>query len=112
MSTNVTATKKVKNPSILFKVLRNPMGAFSIAWVLLLVVLSIFAPIISPFDPNKTDIYNTLVAPNAEHWLGTDSAGRDVLARLIYGSQFSLETASVGITVALFISSHRNHNIT
>jgi len=103
MSTNVTATKKVKNPSILFKVLRNPMGAFSIAWVLLLVVLSIFAPIISPFDPNKTDIYNTLVAPNAEHWLGTDSAGRDVLARLIYGSQFSLETASVGIAVALFI---------
>ncbi|MEY4423707.1 MAG: hypothetical protein RLZZ258_810 [Actinomycetota bacterium] len=92
-----------RNESLLLKVIKNPMGAFAVGWIALVVIASLFAPVLSPFDPNQTDIYNVLIGPTAEHWLGTDSAGRDVLARIIYGSQFSLATAAFAVVIALAI---------
>ncbi|MGH7413493.1 MAG: ABC transporter permease [Candidatus Rokuibacteriota bacterium] len=48
------------------------------------------APLIAPYDPLTVDFGAMLTAPNAQHWLGTDAFGRDVLTRLIYGSQTAL----------------------
>ena len=69
--------------------------------VLVITVLcAILAPIIAPYDPNKTDIMNMLAPPSAEHWLGTDEVGRDLLSRLIYGSQISLLVGVVAVSIA------------
>lgn len=69
--------------------------------VLVITVLcAILAPLIAPYDPNKTDIMNMLAPPSAEHWLGTDEVGRDLLSRLIYGSQISLLVGVVAVSIA------------
>jgi peptide/nickel transport system permease protein len=60
------------------------------AVIVLLVVVAIFAPLIAPDDPNAVDLANALEAPSAEHLLGTDSSGRDILSRLIVGTRTSL----------------------
>ena len=57
---------------------------------LLLIFTAIFAPWLTDYDPNKVDIINKLQPPSREHWLGTDSVGRDVLSRIVYGSRTSL----------------------
>jgi peptide/nickel transport system permease protein len=58
--------------------------------IVLLVVVAIFAPLIAPQDPNAVDLANALQPPSADHLLGTDSSGRDILSRLIVGTRTSL----------------------
>jgi peptide/nickel transport system permease protein len=67
-------------------------GAAIIA-IWLLVALA--APLLSPYAPDAVDVVNRLQPPSATHWLGTDALGRDVLARLIYGSRISLFTGTI-----------------
>ncbi len=61
--------------------------------VLLLLALGIFAPLISPYDPNELDLKRRLMYPCMEHPFGTDNFGRDVLSRVIYGARVSLFVA-------------------
>ena len=62
--------------------------------VILEILIAIFAPLVAPYDPSESD-YNALWSPpTAEHWMGTDDLGRDVMSRLIYGGRVSI---SVGI---------------
>lgn len=80
--------------------LRHRLAVVSLAVVLLLIVCAVFAPAIAPQDPYAiTSVFNG--EPSAEHLLGTDRVGRDVLSRLIYGTRVSL---SVGfLTVAMSV---------
>ncbi len=55
-------------------------------------------PLLSPYDPNAIDLDAIREAPSASHWLGTDSNGRDVLTRLLYGGRVSM---AVGVSVAI-----------
>ena len=104
MTTTTIVTMPVtKQESIIKKLFRNPMGIASTAWIAAVILAAIFAPLLTKWDPDKTDIYNLLAAPGAKHLWGTDSAGRDVFARIIYGTQFSLETAAFAVIVALAI---------
>ncbi len=61
--------------------------------ILLLIITAILAPWLAPYSPDLMDMGNTLALPNAHHLLGTDSLGRDVLSRLIYGARVSLLVA-------------------
>lgn len=104
MTTTTIVTMPVtKQDSIVKKLFRNPMGIASTAWIALVILAAVFAPLLTKWDPNKSDIYNLLAEPGGEHIWGTDSAGRDVFARIIYGTQFSLETAAFAVIVALAI---------
>jgi peptide/nickel transport system permease protein len=58
--------------------------------VIILFIVAIFAPLLAPYDPIKPDLRNIVKSPSAEHWLGTDQLGRDILSRIIYGTQTSL----------------------
>jgi peptide/nickel transport system permease protein len=58
--------------------------------IVLLVVVALFAPLIAPADPNAVDLANALEPPSADHVLGTDSSGRDILSRLVVGTRTSL----------------------
>ena len=71
--------------------------------ILVMVLVAIFAPVIAPYDPNKDDLYNVLKGCSAEHWLGTDSNGRDVLSRIIYGARVSFTVGLVAVLISSVI---------
>lgn len=60
------------------------------------VLVAVFAPLIAPYDPLAQDVVNSLAAPSAAHWLGTDELGRDVLSRLIHASRIDLLVGFLG----------------
>jgi peptide/nickel transport system permease protein len=65
-------------------------GRWGFALTLLLVVLAIAAPWISPADPTAQNLAARLVGPSAAHWMGTDELGRDILSRILYGTRISM----------------------
>ena len=69
---------------------RRPLGAIGAFVVVVLLVVAVTAPLIAPYDPLAIDFAGMLAPPSAQHWLGTDAFGRDVLSRLIYGSRTAL----------------------
>ena len=71
--------------------------------LLIMVLIAIFAPVIAPYNPNKDDLYNVLKGCSAEHWLGTDSNGRDVLSRIIYGARISFTVGIVAVVISSVI---------
>ncbi len=82
--------------------LRRRRGAMlGLAVVLLFVVLALFAPWIAPQDPIATTWGAIRQAPSAGHWLGTDEIGRDVLSRVIWGSQASLLAGLASVSISL-----------
>ena len=69
---------------------KQPLGAAGGFIVLLIIVMSIFADVVTPFDPEANDFENMLTAPNWTFLLGTDQFGRDLYTRIIYGAQTAL----------------------
>ena len=69
---------------------RHPRIVIGGTLMAILVVLSVLAPLIAPFDPLKLNVSQRLRPPNATYWFGTDAYGRDVLTRTLYGGQISL----------------------
>jgi peptide/nickel transport system permease protein len=79
---------------------RRPLAVIGLAIILILILTAIFASWLAPYDPYEMDILNKLQAPSAEHYLGTDSLGRDTLSRIIYGAQTSLAIGLGAISLA------------
>jgi peptide/nickel transport system permease protein len=71
-------------------VLDQPTGGVGVVGSLLIAVCAILAPVLSPYDPTSQSLLNSLLPPSSDHLLGTDEFGRDVLSRVIYGTQVSL----------------------
>jgi peptide/nickel transport system permease protein len=69
---------------------RRPLGAIGAGIVVIMLFVAVFAPLLAPYDPVAVDFGAMLTPPSAQHWLGTDSFGRDVMSRLIYGSRTAL----------------------
>src|SRR5919204_5828570 len=69
---------------------RNPLGLFGMGILGLLVLVAIFAPFISPYDPIVQHQGKELQGPNSTFWFGTDELGRDLLSRVIFGTRPSL----------------------
>lgn len=78
---------------------RNPLAMLGLALVSLLVLTALFAPWIAGRSPIEQDLANRLAPPSAEHWLGTDELGRDIWARIVWGSRITLTI--VGIVVLI-----------
>lgn len=81
----------------------NRLAMTGLALVAGLFVVSLAAPLIAPYDPNFIDLKAVLMSPSGEHLLGTDPLGRDVLSRIIYGSQVSLKVGFVAVGLATLI---------
>lgn len=73
--------------------LRHRLAVLSAVLVLVWVIVAVFAPFIAPHDPYRINALAMRQGPSAEHWLGTDLVGRDILSRIIYGSRTSLSVA-------------------
>ena len=69
---------------------RSPMTVFGLAAVLAMVLVALAAPLLAGADPNAQDVLVRLQPPSAAHWLGTDQLGRDLWARLVFGTRPTL----------------------
>lgn len=87
--------------ALLRRVLRRPLGLISVAFLAVLTLVAVFGPSLAPYDPNASSLQLILTPPGPEHLLGTDSAGRDVLSRLLAATQISLAGALVAVATAL-----------
>jgi peptide/nickel transport system permease protein len=93
-------------PELLIK---DPAAIAGVSLLLILAIAAIAAPLILPWDPSVVDLSRRAVAPSPEHLLGTDSLGRDLLARAVYGARVSLgvglgaaaASALLGLTLGL-----------
>ena len=72
-------------------------------FILVIIAFAILAPLISPYDPTQIDSKDILSRPSAKHIFGTDTLGRDVLSRIIYGSRISLSIGIIAVGIAVLI---------
>ncbi len=75
---------------MLKKILKNPQAVAGILIVLLVIIAALFAPLLSPHDPQATDLTKKYLEPCADYPLGADGLGRCELSRLLYGTRYSL----------------------
>lgn len=85
--------------------LENPAAVISGSFVLITVLLAIFAPLLTPYSPTHLDPGIRLLGPSSSHWLGTDDVGRDVLTRILFGARISLLVGASVTFVAAAIGS-------
>src|SRR5690625_1854014 len=100
----VNAEGKVRVPRLrLPRLTLGVSGTLAVAWLILLVVLAVTAPLLPIANPNTTDLFTMFERPGATYWFGADSLGRDLFSRVIYGAQISFLTGlgSVGLGLAV-----------
>ncbi|HEX8147080.1 MAG TPA: ABC transporter permease [Pyrinomonadaceae bacterium] len=78
----------------------NRLAIFGLVFIVLLVLVALFAPWIATHDVGATDLLARYKGPSAEHWLGTDATGRDVFSRVVYGARISLQVGLVVVAVS------------
>lgn len=94
------AKKRPKRPNAWQRLKKNHLAVIGLSIVLIIILISLSAPLLPIPDPNETNLAKRLVPPfDAEHILGTDHLGRDMLSRLIWGTRVSL---AVGVVATLF----------
>ncbi len=77
---------------------QQPLGAVSLVMILIMMFAGIFAEVVAPYDPLNIDFAAMLAGPSWEHWAGTDTFGRDIFSRMIYGARTALV---IGFTSSL-----------
>jgi len=85
----------------LWQLLRDPLGAFGLFLVLLILVAAAGADVLAPYDYKQLDIQARLAPPSWEHLLGTDNLGRDTFSRILFGGQIALYVALVSVGSSL-----------
>jgi peptide/nickel transport system permease protein len=86
---------------IWYRFRQNKLALVSFFFIVAVIIMAIFAPILSPYNPYYMDSNHILQGPNSAHVFGTDSFGRDILSRIIYGSQISLKVGLISVGISL-----------
>ncbi len=73
------------------------------AWILVVLVVAVFAPLLAPADPLEQNLRSILAEPSGENLLGTDDIGRDFFSRLLYGARVSMFGAFLAVTVSMIL---------
>ena len=82
---------------------KNRMAMIGLVVIVFIVLIAILAPVVSPHDPYVQNLPNRLAPPSAEHLLGTDSFGRDLLTRIFYGARNSLIIGLVPSMISIVV---------
>jgi peptide/nickel transport system permease protein len=85
------------------RLIKNKMGVAGLFVVAVLFFVAIFAGYLAPYAPDRIDTRHILAPPTAEHYMGTDILGRDVLSRMIHGSGVSLSVGFVAVGISILI---------
>ncbi|MEZ0344046.1 MAG: ABC transporter permease [Caldimicrobium sp.] len=88
---------------MLKEICKTKSGCFALFTVFLIVILALFGPYLSPYDPLEIRVDEILLPPSLKHPFGTDLLGRDVLSRMIYGARISIEVSLVAVGLSLII---------
>lgn len=94
----ISAARRRRIFGLCAKLLRHPSFLFGLVVLLIYAVLALFADHLAPYAPNKNNYRDVMQPPSADFWFGTDSFGRDVLSRAIYGTRASL-TIAISVTL-------------
>jgi peptide/nickel transport system permease protein len=86
---------------VLRQAARTRLGPLGVVVMIVAIAVALFAPLISPYDPLKQDLGNTLARPDRAHLMGTDNVGRDVLSRMIWGTRVSLLAGFGSVALAM-----------
>jgi len=95
--------QRSRTKAILRWMRRDVRAVVSLSFLLLLLIVSIFAPVLAPYSPIDQDVTQLLLPPSAAPWLGTDDLGRDVLSRLIWGAPNSLYASFLAVGVGIVL---------
>jgi peptide/nickel transport system permease protein len=87
------------------RLLRTKLAVIGGIIALVIVVMSLFAEQIAPYDPYLIDANRRLIRPNSTHILGTDEFGRDIFSRIVYGSRISLQVGFISCVTSLILGS-------
>lgn len=85
------------------RLLRNKAAVVSLIFIAVLLTIAIFAPLVAPYPYDQVNFKAITQPPSSAHWLGTDSLGRDVFSRLVYGARVSLSVSIIAQIVIILI---------
>src|SRR5213082_2331128 len=81
----------------------NRLSIIGLVIVIVFVLVAIFAPWIAHYDVGATNLAMRYMPPSAAHWFGTDSTGRDIFSRVVFGARISLEVGVIVVLVSAFV---------
>jgi len=103
LRSQVVHFKETNSRSTLRRVLRDPRVIITATLIMFLLLLGMFAPLISPYDPEYMDYALSLAGPTPGHPMGTDQLGRDVLSRMFFGARISLQVSFYSVVIASIV---------
>lgn len=91
---------------VLNRIASDPLALGGLIYILILILVAVFAPVVAPYDPTRQDYQALTEPPSVAHPFGTDTLGRDVLSRVIFGSRYAvfLGIVIVGIQMVIGVS--------
>lgn len=89
--------------NVFIKLIKNKFALIGITIILLLIIIALCAPIISPYTPSQQDLSHRLQPPSLSHIFGTDDLGRDVFTRMVFGARISLAVGFISVFIILII---------
>lgn len=98
---SVTKKSRGSTSLILGSLGRNPLAIIGMVLFVLMIIIALLAPWISPYDPLAIDGKNMMAAPNQAHPLGTDDLGRDLLSRVFWGGRESLKAGYIAVLIGM-----------
>jgi len=104
MAATIARLEKIRPESLWSKAwkrfLRHKLALFGLSVLGILIFSALAASLLTPYSPIKQDLRNLRKAPTAEHWLGTDGVGRDILTRVLYAGRISLSVGLVSVSLS------------
>ena len=92
-----------KRSDFVSRFMRNKLALSGLVIVLFFFIVSLAAPIIERYDPSEINKKEILLAPDSKHIFGTDKLGRDVFARMVWGSRISLKVGFIAVGISILI---------
>ncbi len=83
------------------RAVRSPKGAVAGLWLLALILMAVFAPLLTSYQYDVQNLPGAYAAPSGTHWFGTDEFGRDLLTRMMYGARTSLSVSAIAIGISV-----------
>jgi peptide/nickel transport system permease protein len=103
-TTSVPLIEVRKSATLWQRYRKHKMAVVGLAFMILVVVMAVFAPWLGTIDPTKTSLIDSLQPPSRDHWLGTDLSGRDVWSRIAFAARASLIAGVVSTLIASVIA--------
>ncbi len=82
---------------------RSPAAIIGGTIVGFMVLIAVFAPFLAPYDPLRGNLSDSFLPPSAQHWMGTNIQGQDVLSRIIWGARLTLGIAVLSVTIGVAV---------